>query len=459
MADNQPILIKVSNSRQIPLKPEMLIGRQAECDLLLTEGHASRRHARLQLTADGVWLEDLGSANGTYINGTRITQKMRLKSGDRLRFDLEEFDFRMPTPAVEDGKTIFRPAPVRQPEIGRTEIHRPGEARAPAMVRPAEARPPEPVRHEPTRPAEGPRYEATRPAEVPRHEPTRQAEVPRHEPTRQAEAPRHEPTRQAEAPRREPTRVAEAVRPEPPRAPEVRPEAPRAAPEPTRPEPVARAEPAKPPESRPEPAKPAEVVAVASSGAYKRPGAWADPDSMGEGGNKTKFIDPEQMKQMMKAQPASAVQAAAIDGPHLQVVSGARAGLNIKLTVGESGNKEWTIGSQPEREVQFNDSGVSALHAKIVNEGARWKVIDQMSANGTFVNGKRSNVSYLSAGDRVRFGPVECVFNVRPSSGGGSYVSGAASEKSPTNNKTLMIGVAAFVGTIIVLFLLYKFLM
>jgi len=192
---------------------------------------------------------------------------------------------------------------------------------------------------------------------------------------------------------------------------------------------------------------------------FKRPGAWADPDAMGESGNKTKFIDPEQMKQMMKAQPVSSVQAASIDGPHLQVVSGARAGVNIKLTVGESGTKEWTIGSQAEREVQFTDSGVSALHAKIVNEGARWKVIDQMSANGTFVNGKRSNVSYLSAGDRVRFGPVECIFNVRVSgSSSASYGSGTG-EKSASNNKTLIIGAAAFLGTIIVLFLLYRFLM
>ena len=48
--------------------------------------------------------------------------------------------------------------------------------------------------------------------------------------------------------------------------------------------------------------------------------------------------------------------------------------------------------------MQFQDSGVSALHAKIANEGERWKVIDQMSANGTFVNGKRANVSYLVVG-------------------------------------------------------------
>ena len=84
------------------------------------------------------------------------------------------------------------------------------------------------------------------------------------------------------------------------------------------------------------------------------------------------------------------------------------------------------------------------------------------SANGTFVNGKRSNVSYLSPGDRVRFGPVECIFHARagasPSSvshtGGASQPTGGA-----TNNKTLVIGAVAFLGTVIILFLLYKLLM
>ena len=136
-------------------------------------------------------------------------------------------------------------------------------------------------------------------------------------------------------------------------------------------------------------------------------------------------------------------------------------GLNIKLTVGESGVREWTIGSQADREVQFQDSGVSALHAKIVNEGERWKVLDQMSANGTYVNGKRSNVSYLSAGDRVRFGPVECIFQTSragtaprrsPSSSGGG-------ERGESKSKTLLIAGIAFVVTIVVLFLVYKFVL
>src|SRR5687767_10730118 len=96
MADTQPVLIKTSSGKQVPLLPQMIIGRHTECNLQLSEGQASRRHAKLTVADDGVWLEDLGSANGTFVNGVQITARVQLKSGDRLRFDVEEFDLRLP---------------------------------------------------------------------------------------------------------------------------------------------------------------------------------------------------------------------------------------------------------------------------------------------------------------------------------------------------------------------------
>lgn len=328
VAESNAFLVKVGNSREIPLKADTLLGRQADCDILLTEGHTSRKHARLLLADGTYWLEDLGSANGTFVNGARISGRARLASGDRLRFDVEEYDFRIPAlpaappppaPAVgDDLKTVYRA-----------------------------------------------------------------------------------------------------------------------------------------PESA--------AVVAESSGVYKRPGAWADPDALGDAGaNKTKFIDPAQMKQMANAAPPPAMPGA-VEGPHLQVVSGSRMGLNIRLAVGDSGNAEWTIGSQADREVQFSDSGVSALHAKIVNEGERWKVLDQMSANGTFVNGKRANVSYLASGDRVRFGPVECVFHTDGNSSRAITASQRMVEIEPGDDeargRSLIVATIAFIATIAVLFVAYKFLL
>ena len=48
-------------------------------------------------------------------------------------------------------------------------------------------------------------------------------------------------------------------------------------------------------------------------------------------------------------------------------------------------------------------------------------ICDLMSANGTYVNGKKTNISYLSPEDRIRIGPVECIFHIpaRKRSGGG----------------------------------------
>lgn len=345
---DQPVLIKVSTGREIAIKPEMTIGRQAECDLQLTEGHASRRHARISMTAGAVWLEDLTSANGTFINGARITARVRLSSGDRLRFDIEEYDFRMPavTAMRPDDKTMYRPSPAAAAGGG-------GGGGGGAAAAPA---------------------------------------------------------------RREASGSAGGG------------------------------------------GGGSGAVEAASANQVQRPGAWADPDFMADdGSNKTKFIDPAQIKDMIEssASPSATPAPASIDGPHLQVASGSRAGLNIRLTVGRSGASEWTVGSQPDREVRFQDSGVSSLHAKIVNEGERWKVIDQMSANGTYVNGKRSNVSFLSSGDRLRFGPVECVFHASRNESSARM----GREVNRGRNKAVLIAGAAFVITIVALAALYKFVL
>jgi pSer/pThr/pTyr-binding forkhead associated (FHA) protein len=57
----------------------------------------SRRHARFVLENDSWFLEDLGSTNGTYLNGGRIApnQKMPVKKGDKVRFGQIELEFNL----------------------------------------------------------------------------------------------------------------------------------------------------------------------------------------------------------------------------------------------------------------------------------------------------------------------------------------------------------------------------
>jgi pSer/pThr/pTyr-binding forkhead associated (FHA) protein len=62
---------------------EIVIGRSSELDMVLVEEMVSRRHARIQVNPGRITIEDLGSTNGTFVNGERITQ-VELKEGDRI---------------------------------------------------------------------------------------------------------------------------------------------------------------------------------------------------------------------------------------------------------------------------------------------------------------------------------------------------------------------------------------
>ena len=62
------------------------VGRGGQNDLVLSgDDFASARHARIESRGDGVWVQDLDSTNGTYVNGSRVAGAQRLDPGDVLR--------------------------------------------------------------------------------------------------------------------------------------------------------------------------------------------------------------------------------------------------------------------------------------------------------------------------------------------------------------------------------------
>ena len=64
----------------------LLLGRGSRNDVnLARDEFASTDHARIEPRRDGVWLEDVGSTNGTYLNGSRLTRAKRLTPGDVVR--------------------------------------------------------------------------------------------------------------------------------------------------------------------------------------------------------------------------------------------------------------------------------------------------------------------------------------------------------------------------------------
>jgi pSer/pThr/pTyr-binding forkhead associated (FHA) protein len=314
MSDVQLILKKVSSGEQIPLTDGLVAGRLEDSGLILTEGHPSRRHAKFNVSGYESQVEDLGSANGTFVNDQRISGAVVLRSGDRVRFDVEEYVYE-----VVGGATVVQGDQATQ------------------------------------------------------------------------------------------IRTLEQV-----------------------------------------------DVDVDGSELRERP-AWIDPEKQSAGGPKTEFIDSAAMKEMIQVdeQQGAAEMAENVDTPMLLVTSGQKNGQRFNLrTSSERG--EWTIGCDGDRDIVITDQGVSGIHAKLAKDGLRWKLTDQMSANGTFVNGRRSNMSYLNNGDRIRFGPVDCVFRIPEEFGTATLVSDAAPAAAP-RSRNIILAVIAFVVTLAIIFAVMRF--
>ena len=74
----------------------LTFGRGRTNDIPLPEDeYASTRHARIEPRRDGIWVEDIGSTNGTFVNGIRLTRERRLAPGDVVR--IGETDLRFET--------------------------------------------------------------------------------------------------------------------------------------------------------------------------------------------------------------------------------------------------------------------------------------------------------------------------------------------------------------------------
>jgi pSer/pThr/pTyr-binding forkhead associated (FHA) protein len=75
------------------LRGEANLGRSRTNAIVVSDGKVSRNHARLDPVRSTYVLTDLGSANGTFVNGVRITQPVRLRDGDSLQIGDTQFVF------------------------------------------------------------------------------------------------------------------------------------------------------------------------------------------------------------------------------------------------------------------------------------------------------------------------------------------------------------------------------
>ena len=363
MGAGDRFFIKPGDGEQIEILSDMVLGRHKDCDIILTDGHPSRRHAQILVSDTGISLEDLGSANGSFVNGAQISSISLLKNGDILKFDTCEYHFIIESlsPVAESNdQTIIRPVA----DLEQTVIRPAAEL----LVEAAELKS-----------ASG----SAKENRVPAKDELLGKQVIK------------EP-------------VKEAAK-----------------------------EPAK--ESAKESAKPV---------------AWIDNPQSSEG---TQVFSREQLAKMAaELSDEKSDSSVSSSVPCLKLINGASRGSEIRLSAGEKGG-EWTIGSDASRDIVVEGDGVSAFHAKIVNEGARWKLMDQMAANGTFINGDKALVSYLNSGDRIRLGSAECVFMLPESNTISGQSTKESSGTSVTNNH-LVKGGAVFVAVLGLLLAAYMML-
>jgi pSer/pThr/pTyr-binding forkhead associated (FHA) protein len=86
-----PVLIGQTgplNGQRWLIERSVVIGRDPSCDIIISDRQVSRYHARFTPEENGVLLEDLGSKNGTFCNGTRLEEPLLVSDGDYIQVSL-----------------------------------------------------------------------------------------------------------------------------------------------------------------------------------------------------------------------------------------------------------------------------------------------------------------------------------------------------------------------------------
>jgi pSer/pThr/pTyr-binding forkhead associated (FHA) protein len=107
-ADDAPQL-SLPDGHTVSLVGRMRLGRGSHTDIPLEDSAASREHAEIEVTADGVMLNDLGSSNGTFVNEVKLAGPRLLHDGDSIRIGRSTLTFHQPQ--VVQAATVEIPLP------------------------------------------------------------------------------------------------------------------------------------------------------------------------------------------------------------------------------------------------------------------------------------------------------------------------------------------------------------
>lgn len=112
-------------------KDSAVVGREPGLDVVLNDGSVSRKHARIERRGEAFFVVDLGSANGTFINGAKVTEA-ELQGGQYLRFGTLTFEIELPESLPETLRIEALPVPPPPPRPAAPPPPPPAPPRIPA---------------------------------------------------------------------------------------------------------------------------------------------------------------------------------------------------------------------------------------------------------------------------------------------------------------------------------------
>jgi predicted component of type VI protein secretion system len=126
--------------REFPIDTRgLVLGRSADCDVVIDDDDVSREHSRVLLEADAVILHDLGSRNGTIVNGVRIDRPTQLSAGDLVVIGGALFEVQLSPSDRQPARAAARPhaAPIEAPSAALVPPAAQGAGRIAELARAA----------------------------------------------------------------------------------------------------------------------------------------------------------------------------------------------------------------------------------------------------------------------------------------------------------------------------------
>lgn len=126
--NRQPVLVATEGplkGARFPVGTQGLsLGRDDECEVVISDPNVSRYHARLVLHNAAIWVQDAGSRNGVFVNETRVVRHRQLGPGDSLIIGIHGFTLELDA-VMEPDSSVALPAfapPAARASTGRMLI-------------------------------------------------------------------------------------------------------------------------------------------------------------------------------------------------------------------------------------------------------------------------------------------------------------------------------------------------